>query len=186
MTNEAAGKESSNGTAMSSRVVVGEALYRGDSDIWESKGYALIEVIPGGFFYGFFATYESARDELISKGWEEVNSNVQVAWKIPAGQDVPGDLSKWRERRRRRSISVQDYVARAFSEDGIRLYEIIFYDEHGRALPAHEQPMHPFLIIDGGRVVLAMTKAEAVAGFKHYCEMIKDRKYKPGFSAKFK
>lgn len=46
--------------------------------------------------------------------------------------------------------------------------------------------MRPFLIIEGGRVVLAMTKAEATAGFKHYCEVIKGRNLKSGFSNKFK
>ncbi|QSQ54334.1 hypothetical protein ISN36_09220 [Xanthomonas translucens pv. undulosa] len=187
MTREGISSEKSSGQAMSARVVVGMAHSKADSGDWKSKGYALIGVVPNGLFKGFFETPEAARAELISNGWEEVHSNVQAAWELPLRQDELSEgLPERREQRQRRAFSVQTYVARAFSEDGIRLYEIIVYDEHGHALPAHEQPMRPFLIIEGGRVVLAMTKAEATAGFKHYCEMIKGRNLKSGFSNKFK
>jgi hypothetical protein len=161
MTREGISNENSSGEAMSARVVVGMAHSRGDSRVWQSEGYALIEVVPNGLFEGFFATHDAARAKLISKAWEEVRSNVRVAWELPPPQ---GELPEMLEWRRRRANSVQSYVARAFSSGtGVKLYEIIVYDELGNALPEHEQPGHRFLIIEGGRVVLAMTEAEAKA-----------------------
>lgn len=184
MTREGIRSENSSLEAMSARALVGMARSRVDTGVWKSEGYALIEVVPNGLFEGFFATYEAARTELISKEWEEVSSNVRVAWELPPLQ---GGLSEKLERRRRRANSVQSYVARAFSSDtGVKLYEIIVYDELGNALPAHEQPGHRFLIIESGRIVIAMTEDEAKAGFKHYCETIGSPRVKSGMSAKFK
>ncbi|MBB4732463.1 hypothetical protein [Xanthomonas arboricola] len=184
MAREGIGNENSSEEEVSARVVVGMARSRVDSGVWKSEGYALIEVVPNGLFEGFFATHEAARAELISKVWEEVHSNIPLAWELLPLKD---DLFEKLELRRRRINSVQSYVARAFSSGtGVKLYEIIVYDEHGNALPAPEQPRHNFLIIEGGRVVLAMTEAEAKDGFKHYCEMIEGRKLKSGFSTTFK